>query len=376
MFRHTSQLQFTSKPERPDALYAMKLQELIGGAWGEMTVSQQYLFQGWNCRVPGKYKDMIMDIATEEIGHVEMLATMVARLLEGAPAETTARALDGDAATAAIIGGMNPQHAIVGGGGAQPADSVGVPWNGRYIVSSGNLLADFRVNVAAESQGRLQTARLYNMTDDPGAKEMLKFNLARDTMHQMQWLAAIEQLQEDGLEGVVVPRQDPQGLPQEPRRDRRQRRLVGRDRRDRRGQQRAHGRGGARRPGALPPDRHARVPPAARGQVRAVQVRARRRGGPGLRGQGPGRVHRLRQGLTDRGPGTPRPVATGRGAPRPASDSHLCGRGPRTRTPIAPRTASASSSESVGTAQFGRARRGGRRRRTTGGVSATASSRA
>ncbi|MEJ2863578.1 manganese catalase family protein [Actinomycetospora flava] len=205
MFRHTSRLQFTSKPDKPDALYAMKLQELIGGAWGEMTVSQQYLFQGWNCRVPGKYKDMIMDIATEEIGHVEMLATMVARLLEGAPSETVAGSLDGDAATAAIIGGMNPQHAIVGGGGALPSDSNGNPWMGSYIVSSGNLLADFRVNVAAESQGRLQTARLYNMTDDYGVREMLKFNLARDTMHQLQWLAAIEQLQEDGLGGVVVP---------------------------------------------------------------------------------------------------------------------------------------------------------------------------
>lgn len=47
----------------------------------------QYLFQGWSCRGKEKYKDMLMDIATEEIGHVEMLATMVARLLEGAPVE-------------------------------------------------------------------------------------------------------------------------------------------------------------------------------------------------------------------------------------------------------------------------------------------------
>lgn len=205
MFRHTKHLQFEAKPEKPDALYAMKLQELIGGAWGEMTVTMQYLFQGWNCRVEGKYKDMIMDVATEEMGHVEMLATMVARLLEGAPSEVTAKAVDGNPALAAVVGGMNPQHAIVGGGGAVPADSAGTPWNGKYIVSSGNLLADFRVNVAAESQGRLQTARLYQMTDDPGVKEMLRFNLARDTMHQLQWLAGIEQLKEDGYEDDVAP---------------------------------------------------------------------------------------------------------------------------------------------------------------------------
>jgi manganese transport protein len=64
MFRHTSRLQFESKPDQPDPVYARKLQELIGGAYGEMTVTMQYLFQGWNCRMPGKYKDLIMDIAT------------------------------------------------------------------------------------------------------------------------------------------------------------------------------------------------------------------------------------------------------------------------------------------------------------------------
>lgn len=204
MFRHTKNLQFEAKPEKPDALYAMKLQELIGGAFGEMTVTMQYLFQGWNCRMEGKYKDLIMDIATEEIGHVEMLATMVARLLEGAPDNVMAEAVK-DPAVGAIVGGMNPQHAIVAGGGAVPADSAGTPWNGKYIVASGNLMADFRANVAAEAQGRLQTARLYNMTDDPGVKAMLQFNLARDTAHQNQWLAAIEQLQEDGIEGPVAP---------------------------------------------------------------------------------------------------------------------------------------------------------------------------
>jgi len=205
MFTHTSRLQFEAKPQAPDPVFARKLQELIGGAYGEMTVTMQYLFQGWNCRMEGKYKDLIMDVATEEIGHVEMLATMVARLLEGAPSETTAAMVGDDPVLAAIVGGMDPQQAIVSGGGPTLSDSNGVPWNGRFIVASGNLMADFRANVAAEAQGRLQTARLYNMTDDPGVKEMLRFNLARDTAHQNMWLAAIEELQEDGLEGPISP---------------------------------------------------------------------------------------------------------------------------------------------------------------------------
>ncbi|MFC0624671.1 manganese catalase family protein [Kribbella deserti] len=204
MFRHTKRLQFEARPERPDPVYARKLQELIGGAYGEMTVTMQYLFQGWNCRVEGKYKDLLMDTATEEIGHVEMLATMVARLLEGAPSTVLAESVK-DPVMAAVLGGMDPQQAIVAGGGALPNNSQGVPWNGGYIIASGNLLADFRANAAAEAQGRLQTARLYNMTDDPGVREMLRFNLARDTVHQKQWLKAIEELESDGLETPIVP---------------------------------------------------------------------------------------------------------------------------------------------------------------------------
>ena len=205
VFRFEHRLQFDAKPEKPDALFAAKIQELIGGAFGEMTVAMQYLFQGFGCRVEGKYKDMIMDIGAEELAHVEMLSVMVARLLEGAPTETTASAAAANPALAAILGGSNPQHAIVAGGTARPADSMGNPWSGAYIVASGNLLADFRTNAAYESQGRLQATRVYEMTDDPGIKKMLAFNIARDTMHQNQWLAAIEELLADGVEDVPVP---------------------------------------------------------------------------------------------------------------------------------------------------------------------------
>jgi hypothetical protein len=61
---------------------------------------------GWNCRMPGKYKDLIMDIATEQIGHVEMIPTMVARLLEGAPATATTKAAGADPVIGAVLGGM------------------------------------------------------------------------------------------------------------------------------------------------------------------------------------------------------------------------------------------------------------------------------
>ncbi|MFW6059774.1 MAG: manganese catalase family protein [Phycisphaeraceae bacterium] len=220
MFFHDKRLQYHAKPDKPDPLYAKKLQEVLGGQWGEMTVMIQYLFQGWNCRGPAKYRDMILDIATEEIAHVEMLATMIAQLLEGAPSgeqESAARegvvsaAMGGDSMRDALLSGsINPQHMIVTGLGAAPTDSVGYPWNSRYTIASGNLLADFRMNVTAESQGRLQVCRLYEMTDDAGVRDMLSFLIARDTMHQNQWLAAIEQLRADGLEDTPAPSSFPQ----------------------------------------------------------------------------------------------------------------------------------------------------------------------
>jgi manganese catalase len=73
------------------------------------------------------------------------------------------------------------------------------------VTASGNLMADFYYNATAEMQGRLQVARLWNMTDDPGVREMLRFLLTRDHYHQQQWLAAVEELKSDGLENIPVP---------------------------------------------------------------------------------------------------------------------------------------------------------------------------
>jgi hypothetical protein len=152
------------------------LRLIAGGSCSVETADRLHLSD----RVPGKYKDMIMDIATEEIGHVEMLTTMLARLLEGGPAEATEKAAAANPLLAAVLGGMNPQHAIVAGGGPMPTNSQGVPWNAGYIVAGGNLLADFRSNVAAEAQSRLQTSRIYTMTDDRGVKVVNKIKGALD----------------------------------------------------------------------------------------------------------------------------------------------------------------------------------------------------
>ena len=205
MFFHKQELQFKSTPDKPDAVFARKLQEVLGGQYGEITVAMQYGFQSWNSHLPGKYRDLLYGIAAEEMGHVEMLAVMIAQLLEKAPLGITDDAVQNDPTVAAVIGGMDIQHAVVAGAGARPVDSNGNPWTAGYVTASGNLLADFTSNANAEMQGRLQVARLYHMTDDKGVRDLLSFLLARDTMHQNQWTAAAKELQEEGYELLPVP---------------------------------------------------------------------------------------------------------------------------------------------------------------------------
>ena len=205
MFFHRQEMQHTAKPDKPDAVYARKLQEVLGGQYGEITVAMQYGFQAWNVHIPGKYRDLLFGIGAEEFGHVEMLAVMIAQLLEKSPLGITEDAVQDDPVVAAVVGGTDVQHAIVAGAGARPVDSNGNPWQGSFITSSGNLLADFTANANAEMQGRLQVARLYHMTDDAGVRDLLSFLLARDTMHQNQWIAAAAELREEGAEDLPVP---------------------------------------------------------------------------------------------------------------------------------------------------------------------------
>jgi Mn-containing catalase len=104
---------------------------------------------------------------------------------------------------------MNMRHILSTGLAALPENSNGVPFNCSHVYASGNIAADMIANVTAESSGRVLAVRLYNMTDDPGMKDMLSFLIARDTMHQQQWLAAIEEM--GGLANVLpIPNSFPQ----------------------------------------------------------------------------------------------------------------------------------------------------------------------
>ena len=178
----------------------------------------QYFFQAWGNRAPSsKYRDMLLNTATEEMGHIEMLATAVALNLEGAPSQLQEEGAK-DGVVGAIMGGGNGKHAIEGmlqrhilstGLAAYPANADGVPFDMSHIYASGNIAADMYCNVAAESTGRVLACRLYGATEDVGMKDMLSFMIARDTMHQQQWLAVIEDL--GGHKGTLpIPNSFPQ----------------------------------------------------------------------------------------------------------------------------------------------------------------------
>ncbi len=139
-------------------------------------------------------KDLLLDTGTEEIMHVEMLSTMIGLLLSGASPEQQAQAAQSSPSVQAVLAGMNPQHMIVSGLSAMISDSNGNPWSGSFITASGNIAAVLYVNAISEMHGRLQASRVYELTNDPGIRDTISFMLARDLLHQEQWLAAIEEL--------------------------------------------------------------------------------------------------------------------------------------------------------------------------------------
>jgi Mn-containing catalase len=219
MYYFDKHLQYPVRVENPDPLFARQLQQAIGGIEGEIRVCLQYFFQAWGARGPTtKYREVLLNTATEEIGHIEMLATAVAMNLENAPLTLQETAVQASPVMNAVMGGgERPRHAIEGmlqrhvlstGLAALPANSDGVPFDCSHIYASGNLVADMYCNVAAESTGRTLAVRLFNAAHDEGMKDMLRFLIARDTMHQEQWLAVIEEV--GGSAALPIPNSFPQ----------------------------------------------------------------------------------------------------------------------------------------------------------------------
>jgi len=222
MFFHAQQLINEIADDEPDPAAANALQEGLGGQFGEMRTMMQYLFQSFNYR--GKllqYKDLIQGIATEEISHVELIATTISQLLDGAPgysgdprAPLDTAAEGGKTPLNMALSNGNIHHFLVGAQGALPVDSVGNPWSGSYVYNSGNLPLDLIYNLMLESTGRLQKCRMYEMTDNKRARSTIAYLIVRDQVHELAFAKALETLGVDWGKLLPIPKTNAERYPE------------------------------------------------------------------------------------------------------------------------------------------------------------------
>lgn len=216
MFHHVKDLQFNARVSRPDPRFANLLLEQFGGENGELAAAMQYFTQAFGAKVPHPDKyDMLMDIATEEFSHLEIVGATIQMLLKGVNGELKDAAeqtdfmvaMNGKAAKESVIHAAlsaNPQFPIITGGGPTPRNSQGVPWCASYIHSNGDLTVDLRSNLASESRAKLVYEHLMKFTDDPYVKETLSFLMTREVTHYKMFEAALESIQPNFPPGVLA----------------------------------------------------------------------------------------------------------------------------------------------------------------------------
>ena len=207
MFHHVKDLQFNARVSRPDPVFANLLLEQFGGENGELAAAMQYFTQAFGAKQPHPDKyDMLMDIATEEFSHLEIVGATIQMLLKGVNGELKDAAdqseimqvMDGKAAKENIIHAAltaNPQFLMITGGGPTPRNSQGIPWCASYIHSNGDLTVDLRSNLASESRAKLVYEHLMKFTDDPYIKETLSFLMTREVAHYKMFEAALDSIQ-------------------------------------------------------------------------------------------------------------------------------------------------------------------------------------
>src|SRR5215210_3945557 len=182
-------------PSEPDPAGAAAVQELLGGKFGEMSTFMNYTFQSFNFRNrqgARPFFDLVANIAGEEFGHVELVATTINTMLTGATPTDDGKAPSGSLAAVKGIG--NPQHFLAGGQGALPQDSNGRPWNGDYVFASGDLVEDLTHNFFLETGARNNKLKVYEMVEHPAARALTGYLLVRGGVHQVAYARALERL--------------------------------------------------------------------------------------------------------------------------------------------------------------------------------------
>jgi len=192
MFAHNKRLQYTVRVAGPNPGLANLMLEQFGGPQGELAAAMRYFTQAVSEDDPGR-KDMLFDIATEELSHLEIIGHIIAMLNKGAKGRL-AEAVDTEAEMyKQITGAGNDSHItqVLYGAGTPLVNSAGVPWTAAYIDSITEPTADLRSNIAAEARAKIVYERLIACTDDPGVKEALGFLMTREVAHQKSFEKAL-----------------------------------------------------------------------------------------------------------------------------------------------------------------------------------------
>ncbi|QPN42715.1 manganese catalase family protein [Pseudomonas sp. p106] len=204
MFMHNKRLQYTVRVAEPNPGLANLLLEQFGGPQGELAAAMRYFTQAVTEDDPGR-KDMLFDIATEELSHLEIIGSIVVMLNKGAKG----RLAEGTEAEGelyrSLTGAGNDSHitSLLYGGGAALVNSGGIPWTAAYIDTIGEPTADLRSNIAAEARAKIVYERLINVTDDPGIKDALGFLMSREIAHQMSFEKALHSIQPNFPQGKL-----------------------------------------------------------------------------------------------------------------------------------------------------------------------------
>lgn len=206
MFRHIKQLQYTVRVAGPNPGLANLLLEQFGGPQGELAAACRYFTQGLSDEDPGR-KDMLMDIATEELSHLEIIGSLVGMLNKGAKGDLAEGTEQEGELYRNITGNGNDSHltSLLYGGGPSLTNSAGVPWTAAYIDTIGEVTADLRSNIAAEARAKILYERLINVTDDPGVKDALGFLMTREVAHQISFEKALYSIRNSFPPGKLPP---------------------------------------------------------------------------------------------------------------------------------------------------------------------------
>jgi Mn-containing catalase len=214
MFYHAKELQFNARVTKPDPRFARLLLEQFGGGNGELKAAMQYFVQAYAVKHahPDKY-DLLMDIATEEFSHLEIVGATIQMLLTGvngdlkqaSESDEISTLLDGKASKESYIheAMTNPHFYVLSGGGPVVTDSNGIPWSGSYVNANGDLSVDLRSNIAAESRAKIVYEYLMQFTDDAYVKETLRFLMTREVAHFQMFEAALATIKPNFPPGIL-----------------------------------------------------------------------------------------------------------------------------------------------------------------------------